>query len=198
MNNDDKIAAIRDYVFAIFSSDATGHDFHHMSRVADAARTISEAENANPFICEAAAWIHDIGDEKLFADRTEAINDLTAFLLSSGITRDETRKILQAAEDVSFRKGNVPDTLEGKIVQDADRLDAIGAVGIARTFAYGGSNGQLIWSSTESDGTSIQHFYDKLLLLKGRMNTNSAIRIAEKRHRFMEMYLDQFFSEWCR
>ncbi|GAA0611205.1 HD domain-containing protein [Virgibacillus siamensis] len=198
MNNENKLTAIRRYVFSIFNNDATGHDFYHMKRVADAARTIAEAENANSFICEAAAWIHDIGDGKLFADQSEAISDLRAFLLSNGVTEDETRRILQAAKDVSFRKGNIPETLEGKIVQDADRLDAIGAVGIARTFAYGGSKGQLIWNSAEKDNSSIQHFYDKLLLLKGLMNTDSAIRIAEERHRFMEMYLEQFFSEWGR
>lgn len=198
MDNKDKIAAIRSYVFSIFKDDSTGHDYFHMKRVAESAGTIAEAENADVFICEVTAWIHDIGDEKLFDNRGEAVNNLTAFLRSIGVSVIETKKILHAAEDVSFRKGNVPETLEGKIVQDADRLDAIGAIGIARTFSYGGTTGQLIWDGDNKDNTSIQHFYDKLLKLKDLMHTKSAIQIAEERHNFMNMYLKQFFKEWGR
>ncbi len=169
-----------------------------MQRVARTASELAAKEGADPFICEAAAWIHDIGDEKLFSDSTKAIRKLEEFLYSIDCTGEQIQRMKDAAKDVSFRKGRIPDTLEGKIVQDADRLDAIGAIGIARTLAYGGANGQCIWhdNDEEKENTSVQHFYDKLLKLKDRMNTNSATQIAAKRHQFMESYLQQFFLEW--
>ncbi|RYG73571.1 HD domain-containing protein [Lentibacillus lipolyticus] len=198
MENNQKRAAIRDYVRKIFQSDNTGHDFFHMQRVARTAKEIAACEKADLFICEAGAWIHDIGDEKLFSDRKKAIWDVKDFLYSIQCTEEQVDRILEAAADVSFRKGKTPESLEGKVVQDADRLDAIGAIGIARTFAYGASNDQLIWHDDDGEqkNTSIQHFYDKLLNLKEMMNTDSAKQIATERHQFMETYLRQFMLEW--
>ncbi|MFC4557338.1 HD domain-containing protein [Virgibacillus kekensis] len=196
MNKNEKLKAIRDYVSGIFEDDATGHDFFHMQRVAEAAGKIAEKEGANLFISKAAAWVHDIGDTKLSDDPDEDKRELQTFFLSISCTAEEIALITEAARDVSFSKGKVPQSLEGKVVQDADRLDALGAVGIARTFAYGGAKGQLIWHDQNKEGTSIQHFYDKLLKLKGLLNTASAAEIAEERHLFLEQFLSQFFEEW--
>ncbi|WP_010530778.1 HD domain-containing protein [Lentibacillus jeotgali] len=198
MTVNDKTAAIRDYVYTLFNDDVTGHDFFHMKRVAFMARYLAEQEQADPFICGAAGWVHDIGDQKLFANPDKAISELREFLCSIGCTTGEISNIQTASEDVSFSKGSIPDALEGKIVQDADRLDAIGAIGIARTFAYGAANSQMLWHDDEEGRkeTSVQHFYDKLLHLKNLMNTPAAAQIAVERHQFMETYLNQFFKEW--
>ncbi len=196
MKNTEKLDTIRKYIYTIFSNDTTGHDYYHMKRVAKMAKTIAEQEGANQFIAEAAAWIHDVGDRKLFSDSANEIGKLDEFLLTINCTPDQLKQIKTAVRDVSFSKGKVPVTQEGEIVQDADRLDALGAIGIARTFAFGGSKEQLIWDNISKDNTSVQHFYDKLLKLKDLMHTSSARQIAEERHRFMENYLDQFFREW--
>lgn len=187
---------IKQYVKTLFHSDATGHDFYHMQRVANMAKKLALSENKNPFICEVAGWIHDIGDEKLFVNPEKALTEMNEFLLSLVISNEELLQIQIASKDVSFSQGRIPTTLEGKIVQDADRLDALGAIGIARTFAYGGAKGQLIHHHTVKEGTSIQHFYDKLLMLKDQMHTDTAKNIAEERHRFMQAFVTQFFEEW--
>lgn len=195
MKKEIQMQKIRNYVFDRFHDDATGHDFQHMKRVAETAKYIASEENSNPFICEAAAWLHDIGDSKLFANPEQAIEEMYSFLKSLFIAGEEITQIRDAIKDVSFSKGNVPTTLEGKIVQDADRIDAIGAIGIARTFAYGGAKGQPIYHE-ENDNNSIQHFYDKLLKIKDLLHTSAARKLAENRHSFMEKYLDQFYKEW--
>lgn len=196
MEPEEQLNAIRAYVQAMFHEDVTGHDFFHMERVARLARDIARKENANEFICEAAGWIHDIGDHKLFANPGKAWQDGIDYLLSLDLTEVQITQISDAVKDVSFSKGKqIPDTLEGKIVQDADRMDAIGAIGIARTFAYGGANNQLI-HHTDQKNTSIQHFYDKLLKLKDFMHTSTAKEMAQQRHQFMEDFLEQFFKEW--
>lgn len=198
MASDIKLNAVRDYVYTIFNDDPTGHDFFHMKRVARMARFIAGKEGSDLFICEAAGWVHDIGDRKMFSNRTNALEQLDNFLQSIDCTADEISAIQVAVENVSFSKGRTPGGLEGRIVQDADRLDAIGAIGVARTFAFGGAKGQLLWHDSEEkrEGTSIQHFYDKLLNLKRLMHTRTAKQLAEERHRFIEMYLQQFFKEW--
>lgn len=196
MNNAEKLVAIRDYVYTIFHDDETGHDYFHMERVARMAKAIAVKENADLFICEAAGWIHDVGDQKLFSDTDKELMELNVFLQSIDCTQVQIDNIHSAHKDISFSKGNTPVTLEGKIVQDADRLDALGAIGIARTFAYGGSKEQLIWHNNKKENTSIQHFYDKLLHLKKLMHTSTAKEIASERHLFMETYLNQFFNEW--
>ncbi|GGB33076.1 HD domain-containing protein [Virgibacillus dakarensis] len=196
MEKGEQLLKIQNYCLPLFQDDATGHDFFHMKRVARMARLIAKEENADTFICEAAAWLHDVGDHKLFADPEKALKETDLFLQSIDITDEWLKQIKTAMKDVSFSKGQIPETIEGKIVQDADRLDAIGAIGIARTFAYGGVRGQLIYHDTNRDKTSIQHFYDKLLKLKAGMHTKTAKRIAAERHLFMEEYLARFFKEW--
>ncbi|UJL48057.1 HD domain-containing protein [Virgibacillus sp. NKC19-16] len=195
MEKEKCLQAIRNYVHTLFHSDATGHDFFHMKRVARIAKEIAEQEKADLFITEVSAWLHDIGDEKLFSDSVKATKDMITFLESIGLSNAEIIEIKKAIRDVSFRKEGVPATLEGKIVQDADRIDAIGAVGIARTFAYGGAKKQLIYHRDFHD-TSIQHFYNKLLTLKDLLHTTTASEIAQERHVFMEKFLEQFYKEW--
>lgn len=195
MEDGAQIKAVQDYVQSVFESDVSGHDFHHLKRVAHLAKTIAIQENANVFITEIAALLHDSGDGKLFADPDESLRAMDDFLYSVGLTRGNIQLLQEIIKNISFRKGTIPVSLEGKIVQDADRLDAIGAIGIARTFAYGGANGQPIYHP-QNVQTSIQHFYDKLLKLKDTMHTTEAKKLAEKRHTFLQNYLEQFWEEW--
>jgi len=203
MSNNIVLKHIRSYVYERFQGEPTGHDYWHMERVANVARNIAAQEGGDPFIAEVAGWIHDVADAKLVEDQTKAMEDQKRLLKSLIESEYTIQRILKALEDISFRgKHKIPETIEGKVVQDADRLDAIGAIGIARTFAYGGKAGQLIhrtpteYGASEDNNTSIQHFYDKLLRLKDLMNTKTAKTIAEERHDFMEKFLDEFYSEW--
>lgn len=193
---DNQIKAIKNYVHQLFSEDPTGHDFYHMKRVAKLSKSIAHQEGANVFVAEAGGWLHDIGDVKLFANPSEAKEDMASFLHKIKIDEEIALQIINAIKDISFRNGKIPDSLEGKIIQDADRLDAIGAIGIARTFAYGGAKGQLLYDSKNPQDTSIQHFHDKLLLLKDGMNTSFARVLAEERHAFMEEFLERFYKDW--
>ncbi|WP_010650600.1 HD domain-containing protein [Oceanobacillus massiliensis] len=192
----DQLESIQRYVYEAFKRDATGHDFYHMQRVVKLSGQIAEAEHADIALCEAAAWLHDIGDHKLFDNPEIAKKEMQQFLRSIAILESDISDIITIIDGVSYSKGEtVPATLEGRIVQDADRLDAIGAIGIARTFAYGGANHQLIYHPSETKN-SIQHFYDKLLRLRGLMHTNTAKLIAAERHQYMVDFIDQFFKEW--
>lgn len=197
MNNKAKqLSMIQNYIHNLFHRDVTGHDFFHMQRVAKMAKQIAIKEKANQFICEASGWLHDIGDRKLFIHPEKEYKKLFDFLKSIQVTKKEITQIDYCIKNVSFSQGKTPKTIEGKIVQDADRLDAIGAIGIARTFAFGGANDQLIYDDVNKMNTSIQHFYDKLLKLTELMNTETGRAIAIKRHVFMEEYLVHFFNEW--
>ncbi|MFC7060396.1 HD domain-containing protein [Halobacillus seohaensis] len=196
MSKDDVLQAISRYVYQQFANDPTGHDFFHMKRVADWSFFLAKEEGANSFVAEAAGWLHDIGDAKLFAQPKQALVDLQVFLRSLDIEAEIIDEISVAIKNVSFSKGAIPETLEGKIVQDADRLDAIGAIGIARTFAYGGVKNQLLHTEDDREATSIQHFYDKLLKLSALIHTDRAKQEAAIRHQFMEEYLGQFLQEW--
>lgn len=192
----EQLLQIRNYIHSMFYDDASGHDYFHMERVAKMAIYISTKESANHFICEAAGWLHDIGDDKLFTDPQKALKNMEIFLHSINLSNSDIRNIKTAMEDVSYSKGRIPRTFEGKIVQDADRLDALGAIGIARTFAFGGSKGRAMFHDTDIQGTSIQHFYDKLLILKDTIHTATAKEIAHERHDLIHNYLQQFLKEW--
>ncbi|WP_026906515.1 HD domain-containing protein [Paucisalibacillus globulus] len=196
MEQIEQLKAIRTYCHELFSKDSSGHDFFHLKRVAKLASQIAIEEDADYFICTAGAWLHDVGDYKLFSDSKQALESMDEFLTTIHLTEKQIHDIHRAIENVSFSKGKVPETLEGKIIQDADRIDAIGAIGIARTFAYGGAKGRLIYHHRKKEGTSIQHFYDKILTLKDTLHTHGAKQLAEKRHAFVETYLEQFFNEW--
>jgi len=196
-----------------FSGEGTGHDWWHMQRVFDIATKIAIEEKADLFIVQLGALLHDIADHK-FHDNDHTVGPKKAkeWLDECKVTQEVQQKVLNIVKEISFKGANVETPMsssEGKIVQDADRLDAIGAIGIARAFAYGGSKKREIYnpdvepvlhSSFEkyknSGGNTINHFFEKLLLLKNRMNTATGKKMADDRHHFMARYLDQFFAEW--
>lgn len=189
MNKEEVITQAKKYVENLFSGNSDGHDAHHTFRVYRNVLLLSEAYlEADVFIASLAALLHDADDHKLF--KTENNANARAFLEESGVPDETTDTICAIINSVSFSKnrGKIPDSIEGKIVQDADRLDAIGAIGIARTFAYGVKVGRPL-------DDSLQHFYDKLLLLTDEMNTEAAKTIAKKRHDFMEGFLEEYYSE---
>ena len=193
-----------------FENDSSGHDWWHIYRVKNMALKIAKKEGGDLFLIEMSALLHDLDDWKLNDESN--LSKTRKWLQSIQVSKTQTSEILQIIEQVSFKGAGVEtfaNSLEAKIVQDADRLDAIGAIGIARTFAYGGKKGRLIYdpdiqpelhSSFEqykkSLAPTINHFYEKLLLLKNRLNTKTAIEIAEKRHTFMEDFVKRFFAEW--
>lgn len=187
-----------DYARKIFEGDASGHDFDHTMRVFHMATTIAREENADLETVQLAALLHDVDDRKLSPQTYEHKDNAVRFLRDNSVEEDKIRTIVEIISQISFSAGNAtPSTLEGMCVQDADRLDAIGAIGIGRAFAFGGSRGRRIHDPEGKDTTTtIQHFYDKLLLLKDRMNTATGKNLANMRHQFMESFLLQFYAEW--
>lgn len=194
--------------------EGSGHDWWHIYRVWTLAKKIAHAEGADMEIVELASLLHDIADRKLNnGDEEAGLEKVRAFLLDNDADEKTVVDVLHIIETYSYtahlkqKKGM--DTLEGKVVQDADRLDAIGAIGIARTFSYGGHHNRPLYDPnhivstnvtadayTKSTSPTINHFYEKLLLLKDLMNTETAKKIAVSRHAFMEQYLKQFYIEW--
>ena len=177
------------YVQELFRTDSGGHDAAHSIRVYRNAMMIADAECAcSREIVALAALLHDADDHKLFDHENN--ENTREFLKENGVSDELTEEICRAINSVSFSKnrGKKPETIEGMIVQDADRLDAMGAIGIARTFAYGGEHGRSIEES-------VQHFHDKLLLLKDEMNTETAKKLAESRHSFLLEYLSHYDEE---
>ena len=188
-----------------------GHDWWHAVRVRNSALKIAEKEGGNIPVIETASLVHDLVDDKFF-NPADAEKEIAEKLNSLSIKHDDIDHIVQIITSMSFSKeldGNSFDSLEFRIVQDADRLDAIGAIGIARTFSYGGHKGREFYnpeipfrevSSKQQyrTGTSptINHFYEKLLKLKNMMKTSTGKAMAEERHLFMKLYLEQFFKEW--
>ncbi len=177
------------YIKELFKENAGGHDIGHMLRVYHNAMLIAETEpNTDRDTVALAAILHDVDDHKLFNTVNNA--NTRSFLRDNSIPQEQIDEICSVINAVSFsqNRGKIPATLEGKIVQDADRLDAMGAVGVARTFAYGGEHGRPLVES-------VQHFYDKLLLLRDMMNTETGKQIAEKRHAFLVAYLKELEEE---
>ena len=185
------------YIRKTFLEEGTGHDYFHIERVVTNARKIVKKENADAFLVELAAWVHDIGDYKLHDGVDKAEELITAFLTSIEVDSETINRVNEIVSQVSFSKGNKPTSIEAEIVQDADRLDAIGAVGIARCFAYGGSTGNLLFNPEDQskNASSVQHFYDKLFKLKDLMNTTTAKEIAAERHQYMDGFIQQFYRE---
>ena len=206
------IEKTRDFVRKTLANAEGGHDWWHIHRVWLNAKRIAEGENADMLVVELAALLHDIADSK-FNNGDEEIGPITAGKFLHGLNLDEAIiiHVQQIIRNISFKAGFDNKTFDSKeleIVQDADRLDAIGAIGIARAFSYGGFKGREIYNPEvapnmhmtkaeykSSVAPSINHFYEKLLLLKDKMNTATGKEMAEQRHRFMEIYLEQFFSE---
>jgi uncharacterized protein len=213
LKENELIEAIQDEVRKKFQGEGSGHDWWHIYRVWKMAERIGREENANMLVVSLAALLHDIADWK-FHDGDDTVGPRVAgeMLLQRGASQDIINHVCLIISEVSFKGAGVnteQSTLEGKVVQDADRLDAIGAIGIARTFVYGGHKGREVYNpemkpvlhtSKEAyisdKGHTINHFYEKLLLLKDRMNTESGKLIAKKRHAIMEEFLANFFAEW--
>lgn len=199
------------FVKNILGSDGSGHDWWHIHRVRTTALLIAKAEGADLFIVELAALLHDIDDWKLVGKNITESN-AKRWLSQNGVDPGIIEKICAIIDGVSYKGANVNTTTndpECKVVQDADRLDAIGAIGIARTFAYGGNRGRGIYDPAiapvmhdnfaeyqNSNAPTINHFYEKLLLLKDQMQTPTGRALAMLRHDFMLRFLDQFFAEW--
>ena len=178
-----------EYIRRLFAENADGHGLEHALRVYRTALYLAKsAPAADPLVVALGALLHDADDHKLF--HTENNANARRFLTEQGVDAETADRICGAINAVSFsqNRGKRPETIEGQLIQDADRLDAIGAVGIARTFAYGGKHGR-----TPED--SIAHFHEKLLLLKDLMNTEQAKALAEERHAFMEAFLRQWDRE---
>lgn len=190
-----------------------GHDWFHMERVWKLSKKIAANEQCNLMVVELSALLHDIADPKFHnGDETLALKISQEFLESQEVAPEITSQVLFIIKNISFKnRGEVPENLplELKIVQDADRLDAIGAIGIARTFNFGGFKNNLMYHPDiqpklnmtkeeykKNEGTTINHFYEKLLLLKDLMNTETAKKIASERHDLMVSFLDEFYKEW--
>lgn len=201
------------YVQSKLHGEGSGHDWWHVYRVWRNAVHICKEENADLFIVQLAALLHDIADWK-FHEGNENIGPKIAqeWLEKMNVSEDIIFHVCEIIKDISFKGASVKTpmkTIEGMIVQDADRLDAIGAIGIGRAFSYGGHKGSEMYNLDvkpemhqsfeqykNNTGSTINHFYEKLLLLKDLMNTKTAREIANERHMFMEQFLDRFFEEW--
>ena len=198
------------FVKKLFENEGTGHDWWHIFRVRNLALKIADKEGGDHFLIEMAGLLHDVDDWKINNEQNPG--KVEGWLELMNLDEKLISQILSIIDEVSFKGAGVEtkaSSQEAKIVQDADRLDAIGAIGIARAFTYGGSKSRSMYDPEispekhpdfeiyrKSKGPTINHFYEKLLLLKDRLNTSTAKKIAEKRHHFMEVYLEQFFTEW--
>lgn len=212
MNKEKIINETMEFVKGKLLGEGSGHDYYHAMRVYKTALYIAEIEGADKFIVSLAALLHDIDDWKFSADNETTTLNIEDFLTCEGIDISTIEAVCSIIKTLSFKGGLVDSTqhtLEGKAVQDADRLDAIGAMGIARTFTYGGSKGNVIYNPEippktfeslnqlkNEENHTINHFYEKLLKLKDMMNTDTGIRLAEKRHKYMEEFLKEFYDEW--
>ena len=208
MEKDIIINKTRAFVKDKLQNEGSGHDWFHIERVYNLATYLCKKENGDEFIIKMAVLLHDIDDWK-FSNNNNTTKD---FLQSLNIDTSSYNKIMNIINTISYKGGienSAQHDIEGKIVQDADRLDAMGAIGIARAFTYGGNKNRLIYNPSikpkefnsleevkNSNNHTINHFYEKLLKLKNLMNTDTAKQIAEERHKFMELFLDEFYYEW--
>lgn len=206
------VAQALEYAAEWAAEDTTGHDIHHIHRVFQTAQRLAAAEGAEAQTVELIAALHDVADFKFTGDENSGARSARRWLLLRHVPTTLAETVAHNIAGISYKGADTPTrqlTLEGEIVQDADRLDAIGAIGIARCFAYGGAKDRplhdpevpvVLHSSTEQylthEGTSINHFYEKTLLLKDRLNTLTARKIAEDRHAYTEGFLAQFYGEW--
>jgi len=210
MNKENVIVETEKMVRSTLLDEPSGHDWFHIERVTKMATKIGKAEGANLFIVTLAALLHDLADDKVVENEEIALNNISTWLTSHNVAQADSYHILRIIQTISFKggNGNQVETLEAKVVQDADRLDAIGAIGIARCFTYSGSKGKVIYNPSfdvrkqmtleeyrHGESSAIHHFYEKLLKLKDTMNTDTGYQLAVDRHAFMEEFLAQFFKE---
>lgn len=191
------------YIEYFFKEDYSGHDYYHSLRVYNTAIKIEEIEEENNKAIdltkvELIALLHDVDDYKISPETSKNLDNARSFLKDNNIANEEIEAIISDISNLSFSKGKSPDCLsiEGKIVQDADRLEALGAIGIARTFAYSGANNRVIYDPIDNKDSAIKHFYDKLLKLEDLMNTNYGKQLAKERTNFMKDFLNEFYKEW--
>jgi len=216
MDKKEIISLTISYVKETLDGAEGGHDWFHIERVYNNAKLIAKGESVDLFIVELGALLHDIADAKFHnGDETIGPKKAASFLKSLNIEEELINHIVNIIHHVSFKTSLDPNSAnkfqsnELSVIQDADRLDAIGAIGIARAFNYGGFKNRSLYDPLiapnidqdketykNSTAPTINHFYEKLLLLKDKMNTITGRKIAEKRHRFMEQYLEQFYDEW--
>lgn len=213
MTEDQIISKTIDFVKDKLKGAEGGHDWFHIQRVFKNTQLISKQENVNLFVVSLGALLHDIADSK-FHDGDETVGPKVArdFLDSLRVEKEVIDHVIKIIENISFKGGNINQefkSLELDVIQDADRLDAIGAIGIARCFNYGGFKDRALYDPEiapdlnmskeaykSSTAPTINHFYEKLLLLKNRMNTQTGKVLAIERHQFMEQFLEQFYKEW--
>lgn len=212
MDKNKIIKQVEEYIKKEFAGDSSGHDWWHIYRVWKMAKEIAEKEGGDMFVIELGALLHDIGDWKFNDDLKAGSKKAKELLKSLNVDELTINHVCDIVNNVSFKGAGVKNgikTLEGEIVQDADRLDAIGAIGIARTFIYAGHAGKGLYNPDKKienfktledyknrQGYGLNHFYEKSLLLKDRLNTKTAKKIAEPRHKFLKTYLKQFLKEW--
>ena len=212
--SEDIVGEASKYVRSVLEGEGSGHDWWHIKRVYDLANTIaSHYQDINLEVVQLGALLHDIGDHKFYnGDHTMGPKLVREWLNKNGADPSTIEQVVQIVKEISYKGAGVTtpmSSLEGEIVQDADRLDAIGAIGIARTFAYGGNKNREMHnpevrsemhddfeSYKKTTGPTINHFYEKLLLLKDRMNTDWGKKIAQHRHSYMETFLEEFYAEW--
>ncbi len=207
------IEKTKEHVENLLRGEGSGHDWWHIFRVWNTAKTIGKEEKADLFVVELAALLHDIADWKFNGgDETVGAKTARAWLEELNVDSNVIDNVCDIIATSSFKGAGVKfemKTLEGKVVQDADRLDAIGAIGIGRTFTFGGNKGREMYNPTikpqlhtsakqyvNNSSPTLNHFYEKLLLLKDLMNTKAAKKIAINRHNFMEEFLKEFYEEW--
>ncbi|WP_188207526.1 HD domain-containing protein [Alkalibacillus aidingensis] len=211
MNKEKVIELTITFVRQELSGEGSGHDWWHIYRVTEMTKTIAQEEGADQFICTMAALLHDLADEKVAGSEEKGLATVREWLTKQEIPLDQQGEIIEIIQTISFKGGHGKEltSIEAQVVQDADRLDAIGAIGIARCFTFGGSKGHLMHDPEEKpkeqmteeeyrkrNGTAVNHFYEKLLKLKDLMNTSTGKELAKERHRFMQDFLEQFYAEW--
>ena len=216
MNRQEIIIKTESFVQDTLQGSEAGHDWSHIERVVRNARTIAAAEKADPFVVELAALLHDIADSKFHNGNEELGPERSErFLKGLDLPAELVDHVVNIVRNVSFKNELDPskedrfDSIELQVLKDADRLDAMGAIGVARAFHYGGYKNRALYDPSikpaekqskeqykTSKAPTINHFYEKLLLLKDKMNTQTGRKMAEERHAFMESFLDHFYREW--
>ena len=203
------IEKIKEDIKVLFENEASGHDYEHSIRVYNNSLLINKMVKGNEFIISLATLLHDVDDSKVF--KTSNFENARLIMDKYSVDRLIIEQVIEVISTVSFKGGNndIPKTIEGEVVQDADRLDAIGAIGIARAFTYGGYHKRKMYDPNISprdkmtieeyrsnNGTTINHFYEKLIKLESSMNTTVGRKIASERTKFLKEYLERFIDEW--
>ena len=189
------------YIKKFFKDDYSGHDYYHSLRVYNTAIKITEKENNKAIDLtkvKLIALLHDVDDYKISPETSANLDNAKSFLKKNKIDTKVIESIISDISNLSFSKGKSSDCLsiEGKIVQDADRLDALGAIGIARTFTYSGANNRALYDPIDNKESSIKHFYDKLLKIENLMNTEYGKQLAKERTNYMNNFLKEFYNQW--